>query len=93
MLRHLLRKGWLAAMGDRYLLSDVGRQHAAALVRSHRLWEQYLASHAGLDATRIHDKAEQLEHFTDAELREQLHVATNAPTIDPHGSPIPEEIK
>lgn len=72
-------------------LTDKGRERARELVRSHRLWEQYLVSHAGLEADRIHDKAERLEHFTDIGLREQLQEATDSPSVDPHGSPIPPE--
>jgi manganese/zinc/iron transport system permease protein len=74
-----------------YRLTQRGEQHAQDLVRSHRLWEQYLVSEASVDATRIHDKAERLEHFTDKRLREQLDQAMDAPDRDPHGSAIPPE--
>jgi len=72
-------------------LTAEGKESGQNLVRSHRLWEQYLVSHAGLEADRIHDKAEKLEHFTDQQLRRQLMEATSEPSVDPHGSPIPEE--
>lgn len=72
-------------------LTEKGRERARELVRSHRLWEQYLVSLAGLEADRIHDKAERLEHFTGLELREQLQQATDSPSVDPHGAPIPPE--
>jgi manganese/zinc/iron transport system permease protein len=85
------RLGLLSRSGGTLELSAAGRERAQELVRSHRLWEQYLVSHAGLDAGRIHDKAEQLEHFTDTGMREQLNVATESATIDPHGAPIPPE--
>ncbi len=78
-------------VGKTYELSHSGRARAQGLVRSHRLWEEYLVSHVGLDMNRIHQKAESLEHFTDSRLREQLNSATHAPQIDPHGRPIPEE--
>ncbi|MEZ6059964.1 MAG: metal ABC transporter permease [Planctomycetaceae bacterium] len=74
-----------------YVLTEHGRARARGLVRSHRLWEQYLVSLAGIPTDRIHDKAERLEHFTDQELRDRLDEATEAPTIDPHGSEIPAE--
>jgi manganese/zinc/iron transport system permease protein len=74
-----------------YRLTERGEQHAQDLVRSHRLWEQYLLSEASVDAARIHDKAELLEHFTDRRLREQLDQAMDAPALDPHGSAIPPE--
>ena len=77
--------------GDVYRLTLQGYAQAQSLVRSHRLWEQYLVSEAGVDAARLHDKAEQFEHFTDQKLREQLDVETMAPQVDPHGRPIPQE--
>lgn len=88
---------WLTYRGDirstehGYQLSDQGKLRARSLVRSHRLWEQYLVSLAGGTFDRIHDKAEQLEHFTDRQLRERLDAETETPQIDPHGSEIPPE--
>ncbi len=83
----------VALAGETYQLTAAGRTRAQGLVRSHRLWEEYLVAHVGVDANRIHQKAERLEHFTDSRLREQLSAETNAPQIDPHGRPIPEESK
>ena len=77
--------------GPIYSLTPQGRTRAMGLVRSHRLWEQYLVSQVGVDASRIHEKAEQLEHFTDPALRGRLNAETATPEVDPHGSPIPAE--
>jgi manganese/zinc/iron transport system permease protein len=74
-------------------LADPGRRQAQNIVRSHRLWEQYLASEAGLPDDLLHGGAEQLEHFTNRTVRERLLEVTNAPDIDPHGAPIPPEAK
>ncbi|WP_166819839.1 metal ABC transporter permease [Thalassoroseus pseudoceratinae] len=74
-----------------YRLTPAGETRARELVRSHRLWEQYLVSHAGLEHEKIHDKAEQFEHFTSRQLRAQLDEATGLPDVDPHGRPIPIE--
>ena len=90
---------WLRHRGDlarerhdfSYTLTPQGRIVASGLVRSHRLWEQYLVSQVGVPTDRIHDKAEQLEHFTDPKLRERLDAETDQPRIDPHGSIIPDE--
>jgi manganese/zinc/iron transport system permease protein len=84
-------RGEVIAADDEYLLTMSGEEHARALVRSHRLWEQYLVSEADYAPDRIHDKAEQFEHFTDRVLRDELEAATDAPAIDPHGSKIPPE--
>lgn len=68
-----------------------GRRQAQNIVRSHRLWEQYLASEAGLTDRELHQGAERFEHFTDRQLRDRLNAETNAPDVDPHGQPIPPE--
>lgn len=91
VLRWLQWKEQIAESGSGYRLTDSGEDAAEQLVRSHRLWEQYLADHALVDAERLHDKAERLEHFTDRQLREQLNRATDSPSLDPHGTPIPAE--
>ncbi len=72
-------------------LTDTGRRQAQNVVRSHRLWEQYLASEAGVTDREMHQGAERFEHFTDRELRERLNAETHAPNVDPHGQPIPPE--
>jgi len=73
-----------------YALSTEGRRHAQNLVRSHRLWEQYLAT-TGTQLDRIHAQAETLEHFTNPALRQQLDSETHRPQSDPHGKAIPPE--
>jgi len=90
-LSKLLRRGEVWQDMGQYQLTDRGTKHAQELVRSHRLWEQYLVSEASVDAARIHNKAEVLEHFTDRSLRDQLSQATDAPSLDPHGTAIPPE--
>ncbi len=88
---------WLAWRGDvvrdgaTFRLTDQGRRRGREVVRSHRLWEQYLVSQLGVDADRIHDQAERLEHFTDSQLRKLLDAETGRPERDPHGRPIPAE--
>ncbi len=84
-------RGKIRSEGDAWRLTPQGVASAANLVRSHRLWEQYLVTRAGYESDRIHDKAERFEHFTDPSLRERLDQVTDAPSIDPHGAPIPEE--
>ena len=85
----LRRRGELAS--GSLELTESGHHHGRQLVRSHRLWEQYLVDHAGTDAELIHGNAERFEHFTDRPLRDQLDRVTDTPTIDPHGTPIPSE--
>lgn len=90
-LRRLRRRGWLENHNSEIKLSASGLTMAQNVVRGHRLWEHYLAAEAGLPEAILHDGAERLEHFTNRQLRDRLHVETNAPTTDPHGKSIPPE--
>ena len=92
MNRHV-RTGHVIPSESGYRLTEAGRQLGSVLVRSHRLWEQYLVSEGGVAVDRIHGQAEKLEHFTNRELRDRLDEITAAPATDPHGSRIPSEHK
>lgn len=92
MNRHV-RTGHVLPSESGYRLTEAGRQLGSVLVRSHRLWEQYLVSEGGVAVDRIHGQAEKLEHFTNRELRDRLDEITAAPATDPHGSRIPSEHK
>ena len=92
MNRHV-RTGHVIPSESGYRLTEAGRQLGSVLVRSHRLWEQYLVSEGGVAVDRIHGQAEKLEHFTNRELRDRLNEITAAPATDPHGSRIPSEHK
>ncbi|MCP4889495.1 MAG: iron ABC transporter [Planctomycetaceae bacterium] len=91
VLRWLSRRDEIRREDSRIELTDKGRLRAQNLVRSHRLWERYLQDYAGFDPSRVHPQAEKLEHFTDPRLRQQLDSETDAPQVDPHGRPIPDE--
>lgn len=69
-------------------LTDLGRDRAKQLVRSHRMWEVYLHKH--LDTPHIHTTAHVLEHNTEPHELSQLEEELNFPETDPHGSPIPK---
>ncbi|REK08953.1 MAG: iron ABC transporter [Planctomycetota bacterium] len=87
----LRRQGDIRRQRDGYALTEQGRRRAQSLVRAHRLWEQYLETAAGLGERHLHENAEQLEHFTNEELRRRLADETASPRTDPHGAPIPPE--
>ena len=90
VLAWLDRRGAIDRDAELIVLTDQGRLQAQHLVRSHRLWEQYLVEQADLPAERIHDKAELLEHITDRQMRDRLDEVTHG-QLDPHGRPIPPE--
>lgn len=86
------RRGQIHWTDQQIQLSPAGRQRAVELVRSHRLWEHYLATEAGVAVDRLHGHAETFEHVTGRELRDRLDSATTATETDPHGRPIPNEL-
>lgn len=91
LMRQHARRGHVVSTQEGFQLTDSGRRLGAELVRSHRLWEQYLVSEGGVSVDRIHGQAEKLEHFTGRDMRDRLEQETSAPLTDPHGSPIPPE--
>ncbi len=83
------RRGWLIGSGDELQLTELGRETAKQLVRSHRLWESFLAKHFVLGESRFHESAEQVEHFIDGDLLAELDHDLDRPGVDPHGRAIP----
>ncbi len=70
-------------------LTSEGRSYALRVIRSHRLWEHYLADRTGIGEEEWHHQADQKEHTMTAEQAEALSVQLGNPTFDPHGAPIP----
>jgi ABC-type Mn2+/Zn2+ transport system permease subunit/Mn-dependent DtxR family transcriptional regulator len=68
-------------------LTSSGLARAEEMVRSHRLWESYLANQADLSPEQVHELAEKLEHAH--ELADEVDATLGYPQTDPHGSPIP----
>ena len=67
----------------------MGRAAARGLVRSHRLWESYVAKHFGLPADHLHLPAARVEHYISGPLREAIARDLHDTSRDPHGHPIP----
>ncbi len=70
-------------------LTDLGRDEARGLVRTHRLWESFLAKHLRLPADHVHMPAERLEHITSPAMQQELAEKTGRPESDPHGKRVP----
>lgn len=87
----LRRRGELQLAGGALQLTDSGRTAASKLIRSHRLWEAYLAKHFELPPDHLHESAHRVEHYLDPEIRGQLSADLNEPAKDPHGRSIPDE--
>lgn len=70
-------------------LTDAGRDSAVRLVRTHRLWERYLADRTGVPAGEWHEQAERMEHTLSPAEVDELAARLGHPAWDPHGDPIP----
>ena len=69
--------------------TEEGRASALQLVRTHRLWERYLADRTNVPPADWHAEAEHMEHTLSAEETERLSARLGHPRWDPHGDPIP----
>ena len=89
LLERLAELDLVRSLGSGPKLTDEGRDSALRLVRTHRLWERYLADRTGVPAGEWHAEAERMEHALSAEEAEQLAARLGHPAWDPHGDPIP----
>ena len=87
LFSNLQRQDLLQFAGTSATLTDAGRKRAVEMVRSHRLWESYLAERANMDPENIHPHAEKLEHVH--ELADEVARTLGHPKHDPPGSEIP----
>ena len=89
LLSRLAEMGLVQMEGDGSTLSTDGAQTAVRIVRTHRLWERYLADRTGVPPVEWHDQAERMEHTLSAEDADRLESRLGHPSWDPHGDPIP----
>lgn len=89
-LADLRRRGRIARVAGNWQLTPEGRDDARRLVRSHRLWETYVARHFALPPDHLHPSAERTEHYLSRDLRRAIEDEVDLPKHDPHGAPIPE---
>lgn len=71
-------------------LTEKGKKEAALIIRKHRLTEMFLVQKMGFGWEDVHEIAEQVEHIQSPEFFEKMDELLGYPTIDPHGSPIPD---
>lgn len=72
-------------------LTQLGETQAALIIRKHRLTEMYLVEKMGFGWEDVHEIAEQVEHIDSPAFFERMDEILGYPSIDPHGSPIPDE--
>lgn len=89
LLQRLEEKRRVTAGASRFRLTDSGRTQALHIVRTHRLWERFLADRTGMRPEEWHEQAEEHEHLISAAEADDLASALGHPVYDPHGDPIP----
>jgi len=70
-IRDLLRRKYISLVNDNYTPTRQGYSAGKELLERHRLWEAYL-SNLGLPADHLHQPADQIEHYIDESLKENL---------------------
>src|SRR4051794_5287667 len=84
------RDGLLIVEGDRHLaLTDLGREHAVAVMRKHRLAELLLVNVIGLPYEEAHEEACRWEHVMSDAVEQRVYELLGRPTRSPYGNPIP----
>ena len=92
MVKKLQEVGWVVYKKYKPIqLTAEGRQAAALIVRKHRLTEMFLTSVMGFGWEEVHDIAEDIEHVRSDKLFDRMDELLGYPTVDPHGSPIPDK--
>jgi DtxR family Mn-dependent transcriptional regulator len=91
LLAGLESRGLVRSDGSGLPLTDAGRAYARRVIRSHRLWERYLADLTSVKPGDWHDAAELREHTLTPDAVAELDARMGHPRYDPHGDPIPTE--
>lgn len=89
LLSKLSEMGLVRLAEEGPALTPDGERTAVRVVRTHRLWERYLADRTGVPAVEWHDEADRMEHSLSDEQVEELDSRLGRPPWDPHGDPIP----
>ena len=89
LLQQLEEKRLVTAGAAGFRLTEPGRAQALHIVRTHRLWERFLADRTGTPPEDWHGQAEAREHLLSAAEADDLAAALGHPVYDPHGDPIP----
>jgi DtxR family Mn-dependent transcriptional regulator len=89
MLGRLEADGYVTRAEDKSLgFTTSGREHAANIVRRHRLIERFLTDVFDIPWDQVHEEAERLEHWMSPMVEERMIKAIGDATTCPHGHPI-----
>jgi DtxR family Mn-dependent transcriptional regulator len=89
MVGRLEDDGYITRKSDKSLsFTASGREHAADVVKRHRLIERFLTDVLGIPWDEVHEEAERLEHAMSPVLEERMLAAIGDARTCPHGHPI-----
>jgi DtxR family Mn-dependent transcriptional regulator len=89
MIGRLEGDGYVTRAEDKSLsFTDTGRDHAAQIVRRHRLIERFLTDVFDIPWDEVHEEAERLEHWMSPTVEERMLRAIGDAKTCPHGHPI-----
>src|ERR671936_647936 len=89
MVGRLEGDGYVIRNDDKSLaFTDSGREHAAQIVRRHRLIERFLTDIFDIPWDQVHEEAERLEHWMSPVVEERMLRAIGDAKTCPHGHPI-----
>ena len=91
MIGRLESDGYVTRADDKSLaFTDTGKEHAAQIVRRHRLIERFLTDVFDIPWDQVHEEAERLEHWMSPVVEERMLKAIGDAKTCPHGHPIYE---
>jgi DtxR family Mn-dependent transcriptional regulator len=89
MIGRLEDDGYVTRAEDKSLgFTKSGREHAAQIVRRHRLIERFLTDVFDIPWDQVHEEAEKLEHWMSPVVEERMLRAIGDAKTCPHGHPI-----
>src|SRR3954471_13492105 len=89
MIGRLEADGYVIRDADKSLtFTDSGQEHAAHIVRRHRLIERFLTDVFDIPWDQVHEEAERLEHWMSPVVEERMLKAIGGARTCPHGHPI-----
>lgn len=92
MVKKLHEKGYVIYQKYKPLqLTKAGKKEAALIIRKHRLTEMFLVENMGFGWEEVHEIAEQIEHIKSPKFFDRMDELVGFPSVDPHGSPIPDK--
>lgn len=92
MVKRLAAKGYIQYQTYKpIILTELGKKTALLIIRKHRLTEMFLVDKMGFGWEEVHEVAEQIEHIHSPKFFAKMDEMLDYPTVDPHGSPIPDK--